>query len=112
MMDAVNRTDPMDFSDDRVVVEKDTLDQEQVNELIQMMADAGIPATGHDGWLAGLANKLGYPRQPITAVKKDDFEAAASLMEEGIRIWRERTSPPSAPVGSAPVEPTQPEAVT
>lgn len=94
MMEAVERTDPMDFTEAKVIHESDTLTSEQVNELIRMMADAGVDARAHDAWLAGLAKKMGY--KGIRHIPADEFDAAALLMKEGLERWKTlSTSEPS-----------------
>jgi len=90
MMSAVERSDPLDFKESSVVVEKDTISQSQIDELIKMMTDAGINDRSVDAWLKGLSSKLGYT-QGIRTVKAHDFDAAASLMEEGLRQWKEKS---------------------
>lgn len=93
-MEAVERTDPMDFSESRVVNESYTLSSDQVNELISMMATAGVNAQAHDAWLAGLAKRLGY--KGIRHVNEEDFDKAKSLMKEGLERWQTlSTSEPS-----------------
>jgi len=92
MMAAVERTDPMAF-DDSIVVERDTVDQGNIDELLTMMTEAGVDDKAHDAWLKGLAQKMGY--QSIRMLKASDFEAAASIMEEGLRQWKIKHSTPS-----------------
>lgn len=86
MMSAVERADPMEFKDSSVVKEKETVDQDNIDQLIKLLEEAGVDEKSHDAWLHGLASKMGY--QSIRAVKAHDYEAAASLMEEGLRTWK------------------------
>jgi len=85
MMAAVERADPLEFKDNSVVTEITTIDQDQIDELVSMMCAAGVDDKGHDAWLHGLAKKLGY--RSIRVVQASDFDAAASLMEEGLKKW-------------------------
>jgi len=94
MMDAVERTDPMDFSETKVIHESDTLTSDQISELINMMTGAGVQGSAHDAWLSGLASKMGF--KGIRHVSAEEFDAAASLMKEGLERWKMlSTSEPS-----------------
>jgi phage RecT family recombinase len=113
MMEAVDRTDPMEFSkhDARVIDDETTLSQPQLNGLIEMMKEAQFPDRGVNAQLQGLASKLGYPKG-IRSVLIKDYDAAASLMEAGLKRWKEATSQTSEPSDSEPVDSTAQEAVT
>jgi len=104
MMSAVERADPMEFSNS-IVTENTNIDQDGKDKLIELMKGAGVDERSHDAWLHGLANNMGY--QSISALKADDFDAAASLMEEGLRSWKLKTASKSDLEGtSVPMEET------
>lgn len=89
MMTAVDRADPLEFGNDENVINHTTkIDQTQIDELVKTMVEAGIDERGHDSWLHGLAKKLGY--RNIRALESGDFDAAASMMEEGVKVWTDR----------------------
>lgn len=100
MMEAVDRTDPMDFGGDtptridphgpNVIDPEMPISSDQINVLIDMMVEAGVDARAHDSWLSGLASKLGFP-EGIRAVTLGTFDAAASTMEQGLKRWAEST---------------------
>jgi phage RecT family recombinase len=104
MLDAVNRTDPVEFQnkrEDSVVNDLSTIDQSQIDVLVRMMEDAGYPVRGWDAQLEGLALSAGFPAG-IKHVLKERFEAVASLMEEGLSRWKSQKSATSPPSTSEP----------
>ena len=110
MLDAVERTDPVDFSanDATIIEDSASINEQQVKELIQQLEEAGYPERGYDRQLQGLAAGLGY--QNIRKLPTARFEEAMSLMKRGIERWKERVSPVSNGSGSAPEGTTQPTA--
>jgi phage RecT family recombinase len=105
MLEAVERTDPMDFREDKAKVVNESgakIDvQGQTSTLIDMALDAGYPESGIDRQLQGLAAGMGYDN--IRAIPANEFERAVSLMEKGLRRWKDQKSPTSAPSGSEQV---------
>ena len=90
----VERQDPVDFTPATPVDEKPgevsvTVTDEMINELNEMMTEAGILPAQHDRWLLGLSKSMGY--QSTNAIKVTDFETAKTKLNEGIAAWVERT---------------------
>jgi phage RecT family recombinase len=92
MMTAVERADPLEFVDKTVVTAIANIDQDQKDKLIEMMVNAGVDDRSHDAWLHGMASKMGY--QSVSAIRVEDFEAAASLMAEGLKLWKQNSKTP------------------
>lgn len=91
-LEAVERTDPMDFVADSkidaqsVVEESVVIDGDMIDELVEIMEEGGVPPKLHGAWLKGLAAGLGY--QSIKKVLKSDFERARDGMKEGLKRWQ------------------------
>lgn len=94
-IEAVERTDPMDFTADNkqykvdaasVVEESVVIDGDMIDELVEIMEEGGVPHDLHGAWLKGLATGLGY--QSIKGVLKSDFERAKDGMKAGLQRWQ------------------------
>jgi recombination protein RecT len=105
MMDAVNRADPMEFQKvDSVVTERPTIDQDDIDVLIRMMENAGVPELKWDSQLSGLASALAY-KGKIRNVMKADLERAVYTLQEGLKKWTQ--SHPSTASDSEPESSTR-----
>ena len=105
MLDAVERTDPMDFKEDEAKVvaghkRAPTFDQSHIDSLCDVMREAGYDTRGWNKQLQGLAVGMGYPAG-IRSVLVTEFDRAKELMERGLVAWKERTSSKSAQSDSA-----------
>lgn len=91
---AVERQDPIDFTPAVPVDEKPgevslTITDSMIDELTEMLNEAGVLPAQFDRWLIGLAKSMGY--QSTNAITVADFEAAKTKLNEGIAAWVERT---------------------
>lgn len=93
LLDTMDKTDPIDF-DDRIIEDDGKIGQKEINELIQIMEDGGVPAQGHDAWLAGLAKRMGY--RTARSIKTADFEDTKAAMKEGVEKWHATQSESTA----------------
>lgn len=98
ILEAVERTDPMDFGgetgngvDHRKTIDPGaTINSEQVDILVNLMRDAGVPEMGFDRQLQGLAVGMGV--RNIHSLPMGRLDEAISLMERGLEKWKERQS--------------------
>lgn len=95
MMEAVDRTDPMDFEDKSTPVNElpSTIGSEEMDELIAVFNDYGIQ---DQRWISrqlkGLASGMGLPNGNIRKLPRDQFDTAVSLLKKGLDTWVESTS--------------------
>jgi phage RecT family recombinase len=100
MMEAVDRTDPMEFEDTPVNELPTTVGKEQIAELVAVFHEYDITS---DQWinrqLKGLAAGMGLPNGNIHSLPVDRFDEAVELLRKGLDRWQ--TSTQSEPSDSA-----------
>lgn len=93
MMEAVDRTDPMEF-DDKIVpvneMSKVLLGQDELVALRDKMDDAGVPRKAQAATMQGIASSLGF--DGIRKVPMTRFHSVEAMLDEGLRQWKERLS--------------------
>jgi len=94
MLTAVERTDPMDFTEGK---KTSAGRMELKTKLVELMTDAGVPTEKQAAWLSGLAASMRY--KSISQVKPEDFDATVSQLEDGIRRWKEQSKPKASTSG-------------
>jgi recombinational DNA repair protein RecT len=93
MMEAVDRTDPMEFENNTPVNElnKETLTVEQLKEFRDIMDAAGVNRAAQAATMNGIANSLGFP-SGIRVVPQSMYTDVKSTLEKGLAQWKERSS--------------------
>jgi phage RecT family recombinase len=90
----VERQDPVDFTPSAPIDETPgevslTITDEMIDEMNEMMGEAGILPAQFDRWLLGLSKSMGF--QSTNAITVAQFEDAKSKLQDGIASWVERT---------------------
>jgi phage RecT family recombinase len=96
MMDAAERTDPMEFGVEqaKVVDLQHGIGTQELDALVEQMKEANYPEQGMDRQLQGLASGMGCAN--IRSVPIGRFDEAQQLMARGLEKWKERMSGTSA----------------
>jgi hypothetical protein len=95
MLEAVDRTDPMEFEDKAIPVNElpSTIGSEEMDQLIAVFNEYGID---DQRWISrqlkGLASGMGLPNGNIRKLQRDQFDTAVSLLRKGLDKWVESTS--------------------
>lgn len=106
MMEALDRTDPMDFSTPVNELHKEFLGESEMDGLLAVLDRAGFPEEGQRRQLHGLARSLGY--QSINQVPITEYQRAKEALKEGLDRWH--ASMTSADSGSAQADATSRQA--
>jgi phage RecT family recombinase len=93
-IEVVDRADPMEFSAGVTIDATDKISQDDIDSLLEIMSDGGVPQENQDAWLAGMARKLGY--KTVRSIKQADFDEACQMMRDGLERWQQQHSTASA----------------
>ena len=96
---AVDRTDPLDFSEVKTIDATDRISQDDIDKLLEIMTDGGVPQENQDAWLAGMARKLGY--KTVRSIKQVDFDQACDMMRDGLQRWKAQHEAASVAEGNS-----------